>query len=471
LTVDDENDNLYYDDDDDDDDEDDDGFQTGGYDTQELNEYLKNKFTEDDAPLANGLNSIRWVPCCSNPSSSSNKESTTGRDNKITQIRKDAKLLPLFPLDEAHIPHTEHVMNIFEPRYREMYRHLENGDGDKQFVVTMTHPTEDNTFAQYGVILTAKEIMDVAEATEDEVKFIANHKVTGRVKINRILNPEDWETADTYLRVEATVLEDFTNTMTKEEEAAAFATETSSTSEKGLALRKNFAKLVDLQHELDQDVRFTKASIATFANGTGSGKKGLWLTINSWQQYAEQCLVIRQTELQDGFDLRLVEYLTKTMGADPEDIPSVIDVNELPDDLAKEAQDIERRTEEELVPLQFELTLSMQKFLDASSHEERLDLLNYNVEQDLQRLSTKKTLQSIFPTLSTTEQEEDGEDNINETNGEQLEEWRTGLEKSFNIVNESTKNNNTAKRSSSVKAPKIVESRSIFVDESDDAFQ
>ena len=447
LMIDDDDDDFYFDDDDDDDE-----FQNGGYDTDTLNEYLKSRFTNNDAPLSQGLDSINWIKC---------EEKSAGRTN-ISKIRRDAKILPLFPLGEAYTPHSEHVMNIFEPRYREMYDHLENGDEDKQFIVTMTHPTENDTFAQYGIIMTVKEIMDVAEETEDEVKFIAKHSVTGRVKINQILNPEDWETADTYLRAEATILEDFGSTANSEPEVTSDDTSTTSTSDKLVLLRQNFAKLVDLQHELDQDVRFTKASTGSFANGAGNGKKGLWLTIRSWQQYAEQCLIIRQTELQDGFDIRLVEYLTKSMGANPDDIPSVVDVNDLPADLQKEAQEIERRTESELVPLQYELTLSIQKFLDATSHDERLDLLNYYVEQELQRLATKKTLKSMFSKIQTDDEEIE-EDTLTD---DQIEEWRRDIEKSFNIASESSSDT----KKSSVKLPKIVEPQSIIVDEFD-AFQ
>lgn len=448
LMIDDDDDDFYFDD------EDDDDFQNGGYDTDTLNEYLKSRFTNIDAPLSKGLDSISWIKC---------EEKSAGRRN-ISKIRRDAKILPLFPLGEAYTPHSEHVMNIFEPRYREMYDHLENGDEEKQFIVTMTHPTENDTFAQYGIIMTVKEIMDVAEETEDEVKFIAKHSVTGRVKINQILNPEDWETADTYLRVEATILEDFAGIANSEPEVVSDDASSTSTSDKLLLLRQNFAKLVDLQHELDQDVRFTKASTGSFANGAGNGNKGLWLTIRSWQQYAEQCLIIRQTELQDGFDIRLVEYLTKSMGANPDDIPSVVDVNDLPADLQKEAQEIERRTESELVPLQFELTLSIQKFLDASSHDQRLDLLNYYVEQELQRLSTKKTLKSMFSKMQTDDEETE-EETVTDAN--QIEEWRKDIEKSFNIASKSTAD---TKKSSSMKLPKIVEPRSIIVDEFD-AFQ
>lgn len=89
--IDDDDDDFYFDDGDDDD------FQNGGYDTDTLNEYLKSRFTSIDGLLSKGLDSISWIKC---------EEKSAGR-REISKIRRDAKILPLFPLGEAYTPHSE----------------------------------------------------------------------------------------------------------------------------------------------------------------------------------------------------------------------------------------------------------------------------------------------------------------------------------------------------------------------------
>ena len=70
-------------------------------------------------------------------------------------------------------------------------------------------------------------------------------QVIGRVKIQRILNPSVWKSAETYLKVEATPVED---TVLDEEVAR----------QKEIALEADYCELVELQHELAEDVKFTK---------------------------------------------------------------------------------------------------------------------------------------------------------------------------------------------------------------------
>ena len=70
-------------------------------------------------------------------------------------------------------------------------------------------------------------------------------QVIGRVKIQRILNPSVWKSAETYLKVEATPVED---TVLDEEVAR----------QKEIALEADYCELVELQHELGEDVKFTK---------------------------------------------------------------------------------------------------------------------------------------------------------------------------------------------------------------------
>jgi hypothetical protein len=302
-------------DDDDDDDDDDDEFDA----------------TE---PLSNGIDSVAWLP------SVVSKEGNSG-DYELT--RDDSEILPLFPLGGiVYTPNSEHILNIFEPRYREMYSDILM-NGAKRFAVSMSHPTDPGRFAQMAVLFELQDLKEVSEQTGDRIKFICNHKVTGRVKLHRVINPEAWESRKTYLRVEGTLLDDSGKTNTpiagtiataetgsdskdEDSDAVNFAYSAFTSSEKPnpteeASLRNAFKDLVELQHELEEDVRFTRASIISLSVKPGSGSDGLWQTIKLWQSFADQRLMARQNELQHDFQVKLQEFLKKEKGLKEDEMP------------------------------------------------------------------------------------------------------------------------------------------------------
>jgi len=254
---------------------------------------------DDEEPLSEGVDSVSWLPPLKGASSSG---------DKLTQ--SDSEIIPLFPLGGiVYTPNSEHILNIFEPRYRQMYTDILM-NGTKRFAVSMSHPTESGRFAVWGVLFELEDLKEVSEQTADQIKYICNHKVTGRVKLHRILNPKDWESRETYLRAEGTVINDSGPVEDNEENP-----------EEQKALRNAFAELVELQHDLEEDVRFTRASVISLAVKPGSGEDGLWQTIKLWQSFADQRLMARQNELQRDFQDKLQEYLKKEKGLKGEELP------------------------------------------------------------------------------------------------------------------------------------------------------
>ena len=65
-------------------------------------------------------------------------------------------------------------------------------------------------FAQVGMLIFYEELKlkEVSEMTADTAKYICNHRVTGRVKLHKVLNPEAWDSSDTYLKVKGTITDD-----------------------------------------------------------------------------------------------------------------------------------------------------------------------------------------------------------------------------------------------------------------------
>lgn len=206
-------------------------------------------------------------------------------------------------------------------------------NGTKRFVVVTSHPTEQGRFAQTGVLFELEDLKEVSEQTKDQIKYICNHKVTGRVKIDRILNPEAWQSRATYLKIEGTIHDDSgkdvgdknsggipdVSRMVLDSVYGAVAAAASVKEENDL--RRVFKDLVDLQHELEEDVRFTKAATKTLAVKDGPGEDGLWQTIRLWQSFAEQRLLARQNELQQEFQEKLKDFLQKEKGLKKDELP------------------------------------------------------------------------------------------------------------------------------------------------------
>lgn len=355
---------------------------------------------------------MQWLP------------SVRGAKNEaVTDVREGATILPLFPLGAiVYTPNSEHTLNIFEPRYRQMYNDILM-NGSKRFVVSMAHPTELGRFAQVGVLFELEDLKEVSEQTNDQVKFVCRHRVTGRVMMHRVLNPAVWETRDSYLKVEGTLLDQDNagaapkRTKTDEDdydEDTGLEIETTSDTKKYYepaapvqekALRESFTSLVRMQHELQEDVRFTRASADTLAVSPGDTDEGLWSTIRLWQSYSEQRLVARQNDLQREFQEKLLAYLTKDKGVKKEELPSSIGFNDLSPDLQKEVQALQNRMTVELEPLVLESTLSMQKILEARDHAERADLVRFFVDAERKRLEARKVLQGMFEGGAVTDDE------------------------------------------------------------------
>ncbi|KAK1735522.1 Lon-like domain-containing protein [Skeletonema marinoi] len=371
---------------------------------------------DENNPLARGINSVGWLPSVfdASPSRSVFDSSMSSDDDD----EETTETLPLFPLGGVvYTPNSEHILNIFEPRYRQMYNDILM-NGSKRFVVSMSHPNEEGRFAQVGVLFSLEELKEVSEMTADQVKYICNHRVTGRVKLHKVLNPEAWESRDTYLKVKGTIIDD-TGLLDEEKndndsdeamdesipqsmvaelkKAAAFDAMEKSPEEE--ALLQSFSDLVELQHDLTEDVRFTRASVKSFGVAAGTEiDPNLWTSIRLWQSYAEQRLVARQNEMQKEFQEKLVEFLKEEMGDGDEELelPSAIGFQDLSPELQNELAELQKRMSSELKPLLLEQTLSMQKILEANDHDDRVELMRYFVDAERKRLQAKKTLKSMF---------------------------------------------------------------------------
>jgi hypothetical protein len=75
---------------------------------------------------------------------------------------------------------------------------------------------------------------------------------------------------------------------------------------------------------------------------------------------------------------------------------SAIGFQDLSAALQKEVKELQKRMAVELQPLVLESTLTMQKLLETETHEARCRLLQFFIEAERKRLSTKKSLTGMF---------------------------------------------------------------------------
>ena len=360
---------------------------------------------DDDSgePLSKGIDSVSWLPSV-----------LTSSSQVITSVKDGNEILPLFPLGGiVYTPNSQHVLNIFEPRYRQMYSDILM-NGSKRFVVSMSHPTEQGRFAQTGVLFALEDLKEVSEQTGDAIKYICNHKVVGRVKLHRVINPEAWASRETYLKVEGTIFDDTQEPVQPASNDVYGAIASAAASKDEQALRSSFISLVTTQHELEEDIRFTKASSDRLAVKDGPGEDGLWQTIRLWQSYVDQRLVGRQNELQRDFQEKLQAFLRKEKGIKDEELPSMISFQDLSPQLQQEVKELQKRMAAELEPLVLESTLTMQKILEADSHSERCKLVKFFIDAERKRLSAKKSLQGMFNSAPTMTTENPGASSISE---------------------------------------------------------
>jgi len=288
----------------------------------------------------------------------------------------NTSVIPLFPLGSTvYTLNTEHTLNIFEPRYRAMYNDI-LFSGSRRFAVCIVD--KEGRFSQVASVFYLKDLQEVSEQTGDQIKFICEHEVIGRVNITKVLNPSAWEDRSTYLKVEFQPMEDeeedLQNIRSAEE-----------------AVTGAYRSLVDLQHELDENVKFTKDSMNNF-NISQDG--GLWATISMWQIFQQQRLLSRQQEMQAEFQEKLLKYLMKSQGGGG--LPDVVDINELPEELQVEVRALQARMAEDLAPLQERDSCDLMLLMESCRHSERLELLRAMVEKEKRRLETKRTIKKMF---------------------------------------------------------------------------
>jgi len=291
--------------------------------------------------------------------------------------------MPLFPLGAAYLPYTTPVLNIFEPRYRAMYNDI-LFNGARRFCVCNVD-SETGRLAEVGVVFYLDELKEVSEQTQDRVKYVGQHSVIGRVRLLKVLNPSVAGTRSTYLKAEVA------DVLDAEEE---------STDTEQDEVKQLFMRMVEVQKELGEEPRFTEAVKGSldFAAGSSAEDKGMWGTVQLWQQFLEQRTTVVGQKMQREIQKGVQDYLKdNSIREELVNARGEIRLEDLPPELLAEIRNIQARYREELDALDGDPQgNSFQMLLQTDSHRNRLALFRATLEKELKRLQARATLQSLF---------------------------------------------------------------------------
>jgi len=296
---------------------------------------------------------------------------------------ESATVMPIFPLGVTYLPYTTTVLNIFEPRYRQMYNDI-LFNGARRFAVVNVD-SETGRFAEVGVIFYLDDLKEVSEQTDDRVKYIGQHSVKGRVQIKQVLNPRAGATRETYMKAEVEEFEDD-------------GVGAGDDAEKLVA--DKFVELIELQAQLGEEPRFTEAVKSNLRLGPGSSAedRGLWGTVALWQQFLEQRAAVMGQKMQRDIQKGVVTYLkTNSLQDELVNARGEVRMEDLPAPLLQQIRGIQERYRDEIEAMDADpYSLNFQTMLQARTHAERLDIFGGILDQEMKRLAARATLQAMF---------------------------------------------------------------------------
>jgi len=328
---------------------------------------------------ANEFPEIRWLPPLSTQTS---REPTS-----------ETEVLPLFPLGVAYTPGTTEVLNIFEPRYRQMVSDILLSGG-RRFAVTYANPQneESTQLAEVGVVFYLEDLQEVSEQTNDAVKYVCTHKVLDkRILVKSVLNPEQDAARETYLKAEVATLEDDDD----EEDDADLVAQLERDVVRALV------EVVEMQETNYEDVRFAKGAIAKLKTAKGVGNGTLWSVIELWKNFLRVRAQATSRKIQLQVQKRLIDFLTEQQQQAGETgaLPKAINLSDLPAELQQEVRNLRKRVLDDVADIVDETTNGMQRLLQARSHLDRLRLFHSVLNNEQRRLIARKSLKDALSGL------------------------------------------------------------------------
>jgi hypothetical protein len=253
--------------------------------------------------------------------------------------------------------------------------------GQRAFAVA--HMRDDGRMAETAVLFMLEDIKEVSQQTGDRVKFVCKHKVTKRVRLKKVLNPNVWHDASGYLRVEL------------EELADEPAPETAAMQGEIEQLVDDLQTVAELQASLKEDPRF-RANVAaayppySLAMGP-EGDARLWALAALWQSLAVQ----RVNALTESGNERIAAVVREYLTAN--NVEAVAGEKlELPASVWRDISAIQTGIEKEV---NYQMATTYKPYLQmlqAAGQAERLQVMRRVVCEERKRLENKDKFRGLF---------------------------------------------------------------------------
>lgn len=227
--------------------------------------------------------------------------------------------------------------------------------------------------------------------TDDAVKYVCQHTVIGRVKIERVLNPASWFTADDYLRAVVTPLTD--------DDPAEDAAPDEDEEQRAAALEETvkdaLRRLVAVQVEAQELPRFSE-NVGDAANLTRSAdSSGFWGMAVAWEALMKQRVIALKNEMRASMVTKVEEFLRED--ANPDNLPRDMRMEDLPDWLQEDLGRVQSTFRALLDDMDDDLfSMRSQLLVQAESHADRLELLRRMVEREEGRVRTSLSIKKAF---------------------------------------------------------------------------
>ncbi|CAE7571726.1 unnamed protein product [Symbiodinium sp. CCMP2592] len=295
-------------------------------------------------------------------------------DEKAEEITpaEDATVLPVFPLGGPFMPYTKQSLQIFEPRYRQLYDNILLS-GSRRFVVCPVDPRSEDSLrlGEVGVVFYLDDLKDLSEQTQDRVKYVCEHSVIGRVKLKRVLNPADWFSRSTYLRAETDPVEDTDTDV-----------DSSLLEQEVMQLMRD---LVPLYGELGQPTY--DVSLLERRNSSRAEEGGLWSLGEVWVQLLGAQLQTKRKL----FEGRLQDILRSYAKSGQTELRIT--------DLPPEALADIKRLEQEFQAMGNKMVMQQLEFgqllIQTDSHRGRLEQFKSALDEEYRKLIAQKSLKHL----------------------------------------------------------------------------
>eukprot|EP00931_Biecheleriopsis_adriatica_P006632 TRINITY_DN108008_c0_g1_i1.p1 TRINITY_DN108008_c0_g1~~TRINITY_DN108008_c0_g1_i1.p1 ORF type:complete len:356 (-),score=73.04 TRINITY_DN108008_c0_g1_i1:159-1226(-) len=290
--------------------------------------------------LAEPLPDVSWLPDLVDADASPSEEGLT--------------VLPVFPVDSSRLfaPGTSgHMLQVFEARYRLLYRDIMSTGLKRLVAVAMDSAT--GRLAEVGVVFRVEKINKMRG---EKFNYVCEHTAIERVRIKQVFKASGWLAGSSYLQAEIELFHDDkqSHTILEEQESALLAT------------------FLQLANQMPDNV-----PVVQVGGTLSTDPDGLWNLAGNWinhyfPTYVRGYLAEKRLRLKNSLD----DYLAEI-------VPNHDGVPAIPEEVLAKVRRLHAQIFMEEQKVAQQQAMLAQKLLQSPSHAERLALLQASMHSVL----------------------------------------------------------------------------------------